>query len=57
MAFILLVILIVLLPAHVAAAYDPLSVPNNRFGIHIVDPNDVADAAKLVNSSKGDWGT
>lgn len=41
---------------NVAAKYDPLSVPNNRFGIHIVDPNDVADASTLVNSAAGDWG-
>lgn len=40
----------------VRAKYDPASAPNNRFGIHIVDPNDVADAAKLVNSANGDWG-
>ena len=38
------------------AVYDPVSVPNNRFGIHIIDPVDLEDAAKLVNSSSGDWG-
>lgn len=38
------------------AIYDPLSVPNNRFGIHIIDENDLDDAAQLLNSSKGDWG-
>jgi len=43
-------------PTHVLAKYDPLSVPNNHYGIHIVDPNDLGDAAKLVNSSNGDWG-
>ncbi len=40
----------------VHAKYDPDTVPNNKFGIHIVDPNDIADAATLVNSSGGDWG-
>lgn len=52
------VILAVFLSVHplVYAKYDPLSVPNNKFGIHIVDSNDVADAAKLVNSTGGDWG-
>lgn len=38
------------------ATYDPLSVPNNKFGIHIADPNDLAEAAQLVNSTGGDWG-
>ncbi|OGG01803.1 hypothetical protein A2Z33_00880 [Candidatus Gottesmanbacteria bacterium RBG_16_52_11] len=38
------------------AKYDPLSVPNNRFGIHVADMNDIGEAAKLVNSSGGDWG-
>ncbi len=38
------------------AIYDPLSVPNNKFGIHVVDPNDLTDVANLVNSTNGDWG-
>jgi uncharacterized membrane protein (UPF0127 family) len=41
-------------PAH--AAYDPLIVPNNRLGIHILDPNEIIEASKLVNSTGGDWG-
>jgi hypothetical protein len=41
-------------PAH--AIYDPLSTPNNRFGIHITDTNDLEDARNLVNSQEGDWG-
>lgn len=40
----------------VIANYNPLSVPNNRVGVHILDPNELADAAKLINSSGGDWG-
>lgn len=43
-------------PFKVYALYDPLSVPNNKYGIHIVDPNDLTDIPSLVNSSKGDWG-
>lgn len=55
--FLFLIVLLSLFRApSVAAKYDPLSVPNNRFGIHIVDVNDLADAAHLVNSSGGDWG-
>lgn len=38
------------------AIYDPLSVTNNKFGVHIADPVDLPDAAGLVNSSGGDWG-
>ena len=38
------------------AVYEPASVPNNRFGIHIIDPVDLEDASALVNSSSGDWG-
>lgn len=40
------------------AVYDPLAVPNNRFGIHIISatPDESSPAADLVNSSGGDWG-
>lgn len=38
------------------ALYDPLSVQNNFYGIHILFPEEISDAAKLVNSSGGDWG-
>ncbi len=38
------------------AIYDPLSVKNNKFGIHILFPEELSEAAALVNSSGGDWG-
>lgn len=40
------------------AIVDPLSVPNNKFGIHIIQatPDESSPAAQLVNSSGGDWG-
>ncbi len=38
------------------AIYDPVSVPNNRFGIHILDTSEVEKASELVNSSGGQWG-
>ena len=38
------------------ALNNPLEVPNNKFGIHIIDENDLENAAALVNSSKGSWG-
>lgn len=40
----------------VKGAENPLLVPNNRIGVHILDPSEVSEAAKLVNSSGGDWG-
>lgn len=38
------------------AIYDPLSVKNNKFGIHILFPEELSEASSLVNSSGGDWG-
>ncbi len=40
----------------VSAIYDPISVPNNKFGIHVFDPGEVEKAAQFVNSGGGDWG-
>lgn len=38
------------------AIVSPADTPNNKYGIHIVDENDLDSAAKLVNSQGGDWG-
>lgn len=38
------------------AIVDSLSVPNNKFGVHILFPSELNEAAALVNSSGGDWG-
>lgn len=38
------------------AIYDPLSVPNNKYGIHILDTSELQKAAELVNSGGGEWG-
>lgn len=38
------------------AAYDPLSRPNNLYGIHILFPEELNSAAQLVNSNGGEWG-
>lgn len=42
----------------VHAIDDPLSVPNNKFGIHIISPtpDESSPASQLVNSTGGDWG-
>lgn len=41
----------------VNAIYDPLSVSNNRVGVHILSPDEIDQASKLVNNN-GDasWG-
>ncbi|MFH1536083.1 MAG: hypothetical protein ABIC96_03370, partial [Patescibacteria group bacterium] len=40
-----------------SAIVDPLAVPNNKFGIHIIQatPDESSPAAQLVNTN-GDWG-
>lgn len=38
------------------AASNPLSKPNNFFGIHILSTNELAKSSELVNTSGGDWG-
>ena len=40
----------------VQAITDPLATTNNRFGIHVLDLDDLKPAADLVNSQGGDWG-
>lgn len=38
------------------AFFDPLSIANNKVGIHILFPSELPQAAKLVNGNGGDWG-
>lgn len=47
-----------LVPFGIFASTNPLYQPNNRFGIHIIEPNieNAREAVKLVNSNGGDWG-
>lgn len=49
-------LLITALAKPAIAIYDPTSVANNRFGIHILFPEEIDNAAKLINSSGGNWG-
>lgn len=35
---------------------NPLNVPNNKYGVHILFTEELQDAAKLVNTNGGDWG-
>lgn len=38
------------------AIYDPIKTQNNKYGIHILFPEEISEAAILVNSTGGDWG-
>jgi len=38
------------------AIYDPRTITNNLAGVHILNPEEIDDAAKLVNSNGGKWG-
>lgn len=38
------------------AIEDPLKQPNNKMGVHILFGTELSQAAKLTNSSGGDWG-
>lgn len=38
------------------AVENPLAVPNNKIGIHILFDTELSQAAQLVNSNGGDWG-
>lgn len=51
-----IVFLLVVTPA-TYAVYNPLSVPNNKFGVHIISPTpeESSPAAEMVNHL-GDWG-
>ncbi len=49
----LVIFFVTVSPSH---ALDPRLVPNNKVGIHILFPSELSEAARLVNSSGGDWG-
>ncbi len=51
----LLLTIVLLYPKQTQAVYDPLSVPNNKIGIHILFLDEINQAKDLVNSG-GDWG-
>ena len=52
----LILIVFMCLPVTVRGIYDPQQAPNNKYGIHLADFNDITKAARLVNSTGGDWG-
>src|SRR3989344_2503379 len=38
------------------AVENPLGVPNNKIGIHILFPEEIDQASSLINTNGGDWG-
>ncbi|HVF69227.1 MAG TPA: hypothetical protein VNA13_01535 [Xanthomonadales bacterium] len=50
------IFLFLFLPHTAYAIEHPLSVPNNKVGVHILFPEEVEDAAKLINTNGGDYG-
>ncbi len=41
----------------ILAIFDPLSVPNNKIGIHLLFPEELTQAAKIINrQGEGTWG-
>lgn len=55
LSFTVLICLVVFASPSLAIS-DPRARTNNHVGIHIIDENDIEDAAKLVNSGGGSWG-
>ena len=52
-----LIFVLILTPkTQVFASENPLSHPNNKFGIHILFDSELDEAKKLVNTNGGDWG-
>ncbi len=50
-------IIFLTLATPVLAIYDPLTTANNRVGVHILSPDELESAAKLINNDRnGSWG-
>lgn len=56
LATLLAIITYLLTASPVLGLYDPRTVPNNKAGVHILSPDEISSAAKIVNSNGGDWG-
>jgi hypothetical protein len=56
LALLLILLPLILFPT-LTKASNPLDVPNNKFGMHIISssPDEIKDTASLVNTN-GDWG-
>jgi hypothetical protein len=56
--FLFVISLYFLLTPSVHAIYDPTTVPNNNFGMHLItpSPDESSPAADIINTTGGDWG-
>lgn len=54
--FVLVLSLLFTIVSPTYAIVNPLDRPNNKIGIHILFPNELEEASKLVNSQGGEWG-
>ncbi len=54
--FLLLFFAGLIFPLQSVAIVDPLSLPNNKVGVHILFPTELQEASRLVNANGGDWG-
>ena len=48
--------LIIFFTHNAHAVEDPLLIPNNKFGVHILFTSELEKARDLINSNGGDWG-
>lgn len=56
-ALLILVFLLFFFKPHpVFAIENPLSIPNNKFGVHILFTSELNSASNLINTNNGDWG-
>lgn len=56
-AFLVCIIALLFQPVKkIYAVEDPFASFNNKFGIHILFPEELSEASELVNSNGGDWG-
>ncbi len=56
LTFITLALFLLIHASYAFAVDNPLEKPNNFYGIHILFPSELEEAAKLVNSNGGSWG-
>lgn len=56
LAVVALLLVVIIFPVRAFAIENPLTVPNNKIGVHILFPSELSQASSLINSSGGDWG-
>ncbi len=56
LSLVCLFLLFLMTPARVMAIVDPLARENNKVGVHVLSPDEIETASKLVNGEKGSFG-